>query len=165
MTLLVTGRDSPPPLRKSGRVNLPVLPSRLRLRRGQVYAYATREEAIPTEESMSESTMNLLEIVHRCHNDNPWQDDTLIPFYLSPPPHGVQIGFLRDVVVKAIEEEVLRRDCKSFSLGRPATGSSKRPFVAISGDFKSYDERTSAMRLVVESWRERGLFPDPLNGA
>lgn len=108
--------------------------------------------------------MNLLEIVRQCHNHNPWRDSRLTPFHLSPPPLGVQIGFLQDSVVEAIEDEV-KRGSNTFTLGHTGKDSRRRTFVAISEELRTYEERSDAMRTVVESWRDRGLFPDPLNGA
>lgn len=97
--------------------------------------------------------MNLIEVVRQCHNHDPWQDTTLKPLLLSSK--GVQLGFIREVVAKAIQE----------SGGQVAFAWDKEGTKYwIKDELQSQSDRSNALRKVVEDWRDQNLFPDPLKG-
>lgn len=100
------------------------------------------------------SMMNLIEVVKQCHNFDPWQDSSLKPLLLSS--NGVQIGFIREVVGTAIEENGGK---VAFTWNKE--GSKK---YWIKDDLQSHTDRSNALKRVVENWRDQGLFPDPLKG-
>lgn len=112
--------------------------------------------------------MDLLTIVRQCHNDDPWTDESLTPFLLSAPPAGVQIGFLPRSVTQAIKEDVQSGRTHAFGIGqgkRPYTCSSiDIELVWIHDELDTHEKCSKALQGVVESWRDRHLFPDPLQG-
>lgn len=97
--------------------------------------------------------MDLVSVAKQCHNDDPWSDDTLRPLLLSS--QGIQIGFLKENVIKAIHE----------SGGKVAFAwNADSSIFWIKDDLCTYDQRSTALKQVVEGWRDADLFPDPLNG-
>ncbi|EPQ30340.1 uncharacterized protein PFL1_01866 [Pseudozyma flocculosa PF-1] len=112
---------------------------------------------------------SFLDILHQCHNCDPWADDSLHPFVLD----GVQIGFLRPEVLRACEQDIAwrRKEGKPAVLlvglfGGDGGRGGKQPKKAITFDaaVSSADARTAGMASVTERWRDLGLFPDPLEG-
>jgi hypothetical protein len=96
--------------------------------------------------------MDLITVVKQCHNDDPWSDDELVP--LLHQPSGTQIGFLKPVVVEAIKDS-----------GKDVFAHSPDSSLFwIRDDLATHEETSAAFKKVVEDWRDRSLFPDPLAG-
>lgn len=96
--------------------------------------------------------MDLISVVKQCHNHDPWTDKDLAPLLISS--NGVQIGFLRPRVVDAIIQS---------GQGAFAWDEAKSTFW-IRDDLDTPKARSAALKKVVEDWRDRDLFPDPLKG-
>ncbi|UZJ56471.1 hypothetical protein CBS101457_005791 [Exobasidium rhododendri] len=95
---------------------------------------------------------DLISIVRQCHNDDPWSDTELVP--LLHQSSGIQIGFLRPVVVEAIKES----GSDLFASNADSTT------FWIRNDLDTHEKRTAAFKRLAEDWRDRSLFPDPLKG-
>lgn len=102
--------------------------------------------------------MDLLTVVQQCHNDDPWSDSSLTPFFLSQPPKGVQIGFLPPSVVEAIEEDIQHKRSDAICI------SKDKKQIWLNDTLQTNKAKTEALKEIVESWRDRNLFPDPLKG-
>ncbi|SPO25367.1 uncharacterized protein UTRI_03220_B [Ustilago trichophora] len=117
---------------------------------------------------------SLLDLVHQCHNHEPWLDTSLTPFVLD----GVQIGFLPARVVKACIDDsanqrrvgapaVLRK--VRFAMNHreilPPTASSRIcEAITFTSEFATPEARTTGLNAVAQRWREARIFPDPLDG-
>ena len=106
-----------------------------------------------------DSEPTLLDLVHQCHNHDPWRDATLTPFILD----GVQIGFLPPNVVQACEEDIRFRSSDPVLRFVP-WGKERRRALTFASHITGYDARTAAIAKVAERWRDNGTFPDPLEG-
>ncbi|TKY85739.1 hypothetical protein EX895_005279 [Sporisorium graminicola] len=119
-------------------------------------------------------TPSLLDLVHQCHNHEPWLDSGLTPFVLD----GVQIGFLTARVVKACIDDsgeqlragsppVLRK--VRFAMHHreivpPTAPSRVCEAITFTSHFATPEARTAGLNAVAQRWRQAGTFPDPLDG-
>lgn len=108
--------------------------------------------------TLGEATMDLLTVVRQCHNDDPWNDKELVPLYLTQPPQGAQIGFLSNVVWQTIRNDVRQGTTDAFCFASDGTS------VWINPSLQSNQAVSEELKKVVEGWRARDLFPDPLKG-
>ncbi|EST05566.2 NUDIX hydrolase domain protein [Kalmanozyma brasiliensis GHG001] len=119
-------------------------------------------------------TPSLLDLVHHCHNHDPWLDTSLTPFVLD----GVQIGFLPARVVKACVGDSARqvragappvlRKVRFVMTHReilpPTTSSRTCEAITFTAGFATPEARTTGLNAVAQRWREARIFPDPLDG-
>lgn len=119
-------------------------------------------------------TLSLLDLVHQCHNHEPWLDTSLTPFVLD----GVQIGFLPAKVVKACiddAEEQLRAGSSPvlrkvrFAMHHreivPPTATSRIcEAITFTSEYSTPETRTAGLNAVAQRWRQAGLFSKPLSG-
>ncbi|KAJ1033011.1 hypothetical protein NDA16_000290 [Ustilago loliicola] len=117
---------------------------------------------------------SLLDLVHQCHNHEPWLDTSLTPFVLD----GVQIGFLPARVVKAcIDDSAKQRQAGAPAVLRkvrfamhhreivpPTTSTRVCEAITFTSDFSTPETRTAGLNAVAQRWREARIFPDPLDG-
>lgn len=117
---------------------------------------------------------SLLDLVHQCHNHDPWLDASLTPFVLD----GVQIGFLPERVVQAcVDDSTNQRNAGAPAVLRkvrfamnhreilPSTASSRVcEAITFTADFATPQARTAGLNAVAQRWREARIFPDPLDG-
>lgn len=96
--------------------------------------------------------MDLVAVVRQGHNDDPWSDRSLTPLLVAEG--GLQIGFLSAPVVAAIQES----GRGAFECGKQGAA------VWIRSELDTLAKRSEALQVVVEDWRDRRLFPDPLDG-
>ncbi|KAJ9479158.1 thiamine pyrophosphokinase-related protein [Pseudozyma hubeiensis] len=117
---------------------------------------------------------SLLDLVHQCHNHEPWLDTSLTPFLLD----GVQIGFLPARVVQACIDDsagqvrasappVLRK--VRFAMDHreivpPSTTTRICEAVTFTKEFTTPEARTAGLNAVAQRWRQARIFPDPLDG-
>lgn len=124
--------------------------------------------------SAAEQEPSLLDLVHQCHNHDPWLDASLTPFVLD----GVQIGFLPARVAKAcIDDSTSQRRAGGVAVLRkvrfamhhreilPVSASSRVcEAITFTADFATSEARTAGLNAVVRRWRDARIFPDPLDG-
>ncbi|SJX62838.1 uncharacterized / related to thiamin pyrophosphokinase [Sporisorium reilianum f. sp. reilianum] len=117
---------------------------------------------------------SLLDLVHQCHNHEPWLDTTLTPFVLD----GVQIGFLPARVVKACLDDsaeqlragsppVLRKirfAMKHREIVPPTASSRVCEAITFTSHYTTPEARTTGLNAVAQRWRQARIFPDPLDG-
>ncbi|SAM81955.1 uncharacterized protein UBRO_04195 [Ustilago bromivora] len=117
---------------------------------------------------------SLLDLVHQCHNHEPWLDMSLTPFVLD----GVQIGFLPARVVKAcVEDSEKQRQAGAPAVLRkvhfamhhreivpPTTATRVCEAITFTPEFSNPERRTAGLNAVAQRWREASIFPDPLDG-
>lgn len=109
----------------------------------------------------------LMDLVHQCHNFDPWSDPSLHPFVID----GTQIGFMPPVVYQACLRDGEQRRAQglpvAFSPLRFQRRDAARPMLGLSFSSQvdqTLETRSEAINQLAQRWREQGLFPDPLNG-
>lgn len=126
---------------------------------------------LPTNASHKSS---MIDLVHQCHNHEPWLDTTLTPFVLD----GAQIGFLPARVVKAcVDDSAKQRSAGAPAVLRkvrfamryreiiPPTATSRVcEAITFTSDFSTPDARSQGLNAVAQRWRQARIFPDPLDG-
>ena len=127
------------------------------------------------------SNLSFLDIVDICDNvhlrrdnrglyDISFNDEVLIPLYLSESPNSAVIGLLRPIIVQELERE----NARSREIGTPELWALRlnaseqiRLRNGISGPSASLrdwadspSKRTAAMNSLCQRWRDTGLFAD-----
>ncbi|PWY99759.1 hypothetical protein BCV70DRAFT_200670 [Testicularia cyperi] len=116
----------------------------------------------------------LIDLVHSCHNYDPWLDESLMPFVVD----GAQIGYVPPRVVQAILEDAaqltqqgqqpplvqVRYAAAHKAWVPPGTPRYIRDAITFSENCNSAEERTKAINELAQRWRQAKLFPDPLDG-
>lgn len=123
-------------------------------RRKEDLQIASFSSFFPRTLSANMADSSLLEIVGRCHNHNPWQDDSLHPFLLTP--QGPQLGFLPPSVFDKLSSSSQDSLIRISHKGKPGFSFSEK--------VKDEPSRSKVLAQLAQKWREGKVFPDPLDG-
>ena len=93
----------------------------------------------------------------------PEEEEQLLPMFLRSTSLSSPIGFLRPKVVEEILED--HQESGKKSIWNVLRRLDDSPWAICFADHVAeFETRTHAMRVVLERWKSRGLFPDILKG-